>query len=491
MRESMPNCERCKSRDFRGVLLPACESLLLLLLLLLLLACGSSVPKSGVPAEPAASALDLSSVVIPIHASLAPLLPLVEAQVPKSLVSKGDYEMDSAGRFGVRYRIERDAIDLNQQGAGLHATTHIRYAVEACHRTWNPVTKRYSMWPCVSCGFGEPMREAIIHLHTHLDWDPEWRLRSTTAANPVEFPNRCGITVLNIDITDWKVAPLISGQLRDLARSLDQNTPRVTNIRREAERVWSALQTPIDVGSRSWLVVDPLSFGMSAITGSGTTIGSSLLLTAQIRLVVGEPPRTPPRPLPPLRTAAGASGLRIPLAVEVSYEEASRLLSAEIAGRTYRISGHELRVESVRLAPAKGRLSIEATIDYRGGGMRDYRGIVHLEGMPLYDPATAAIVVGDLDYSLDSGRHNPFVRVADRLAHEGVRASLAQNARLRISAQLESSRRQVSSGLNRPLAPNVTLHGSVDRLEPTSIVALPDRISIAVIATGSASLDVR
>ena len=488
MRESMRNRAGCKSRDFLGVLNPACGPLLLILLVS---ACSSFAPKSAPAQEPPASAPDLSSVVIPVHASLAPLLPLLEAQVPKSLVSKGDYELDRDGRFGVRYRIERDAINLNQQGLGLHATTRIRYAVEACHRTWNPVTKSYSMWPCVSCGVGEPMREAIIHLHTHLQWDPDWRLRSTTAVNAPEFPNRCGITALNVDITDWKVAPLINGQLRELARSLDQSTPRTTSVRAEAQRVWSAIQVPIDVGSRSWLLVEPVSFGMSPITGSGTTIGSSLVLTAHIRLVVGDRPHPPPQGLPPLQAATAASGLRIPLSIEVSYDEASRLLSAEIAGRTYRVSGHDLHVESVRLAPANGRLSIEAAIDYRGGGMRDYRGIVHLEGNPLYDAVAGTIDIGDLDYSLDSRRHNPFVRVADRLAHEGVRASLAQNARFRVSAQLESSRRQVSSGLNRPLAPNVTLHGNVDRLEPTSIVALPDRLSIAVVATGNASLDVK
>jgi len=70
-------------------------------------------------------------------------------------------------------------------------------------------------------------------------------------------------------------------------------------------------------------------------------------------------------------------------------------------------------------------------------------------------------------------------------------ASTAKTARFRVRAQLESSRRQVNAGLNRSLAPNLTVRGSVDRLEPATIVALPDRLSIAVIATGTASIDVR
>jgi hypothetical protein len=497
MRESMPNRAGCKSREFRRPLLPACVVVTTIIVATLIVttlitsSCGTSATKVVATRESLSPAAELSSLIVPVNASLAPLLPLLEARVPASMASKGEYELDRSGRFGVRYRIERDHINLNQQGLGLHATARIRYAVEGCLRTWNPVTKNYSMWPCVSCGFGEPMREAIIHLQTRLGWDPDWRLRSTTTVQPVEFPNRCAVTALNVDITHWKVAPLIDGELRDLARSLDEMTPRTTSVRSSAQRIWTALEAPIDVGSRSWLIVDPVSFGMTPIAGNGMTIGSSLVLTARIRLVVGERPVLTVRPLPPLHAAAGAGGLRIPISVEISYEEASRLVEAEIAGHTFRISGHDLRVESIRLAPSNGRLAIEAAIDYRGGGMRDYHGIVHLEGMPLYDPASASITIDDLEYSLDSRRRNPFVRLADRLAHEGVRASLAHNARFRIGPRLESSRRQISSGLNRPLATNLDLHGNVDRLEPTSIIVLPDRLSISVVATGSASLEMK
>jgi hypothetical protein len=111
--------------------------------------------------------------------------------------------------------------------------------------------------------------------------------------------------------------------------------------------------------------------------------------------------------------------------------------------------------------------------------------------MPQYDGPTGTISMRDLDYSLESRRRNPFVRLAEKLAHDGVRDSLARNARFSIAGQLQSSRRQVSQGLNRALAPNVTLRGSLDRLEPASVAILPDRLSIIVVATGSASVEVR
>src|SRR5213592_1513424 len=141
-----------------------------------------------------ATVVDLSTIVVPIHASLAPLLPALESQVPKTQMKLDGYEMDPQQRFGMKYRVQRDKIALNMAGTGLHATTTIRYAMEGCRRTVKPIVGTVTMWPCVSCGFGEPMREAFIAIDSQLSWDATWRLQSRTKARPAEFPNGCRVT---------------------------------------------------------------------------------------------------------------------------------------------------------------------------------------------------------------------------------------------------------------------------------------------------------
>ena len=47
------------------------------------------------------------------------------------------------------------------------------------------------MWPCISCGFGEPMRDAWISLTSRLEWDANWRLHSITTAQPDYQAARC------------------------------------------------------------------------------------------------------------------------------------------------------------------------------------------------------------------------------------------------------------------------------------------------------------
>lgn len=273
---------------------------------LLIVACSSASqrPSNQATQQPIVAApAELSTITIPIKTTLAPLLPQLESQVPKNVSKLDGYEMDPQQRFGLRYNVVRDPIVLNMQGTGLHATTTLHYQLEGCHRTTKPFSGETTMWPCVSCGFGEPMREAFIAIDSHLEWDASWRLRSKTNARPVEFPNRCTVTFANIDISDWKLAPLMNEQLRDVAKTIDQNTPKLTNIKPVADEIWSSLQAPLEIAPKTWLVLEPADVAVSPLTGSGLNVIGTLTLTARTRLVIGERPRVAGVALPPLHAA--------------------------------------------------------------------------------------------------------------------------------------------------------------------------------------------
>lgn len=418
-----------------------------------------------------------STIVVPIRASLAPLGPEIEARVPKTFA-------DTARERGidVRYEVARAPIRLEMIGSGLHASTTMKYALEACR----------GRFPCISCGFGEARRVADIKLHSKLEWDRAWHLRSTTRPLPVHYAKRCEVTWLGIDITPRFVAPVVEDQLRQTARIIDRNTPALTNIRPRAEQIWIALQAPVELAPRTWLVLEPNDVALTPISGSGATVTSTLLLRAQTRVVVGAKPVVANRPLPPLKTGAASSQpavVRVPFDLELPYDEASRLASRDFAGKTYKVSGRPLTIESIRLAPAaNGRVLVEATIDYRGGAMRNYRGLVYLEGTPRFDPATKSIVVPDLDYSLDPKRRGFFRRIAERAAHLSIRQRLRESARFDLTARIAEIRAEVTRALTRQLAPGVQLRGHADAIEPAAVTPREQVISLHVVATGWAEV---
>jgi hypothetical protein len=435
------------------------------------------------------AAVELSTIVIPIHASLAPLLPALESQVPKQQSKLDAYEMDPKKEFGMKYRVQRDPIALNMIGTGLHATTTVHYAMEGCRRTVKPIVKQEVMWPCISCGFGEAMRDAYIAIDSQLSWDANWRLQSRTKARPVEFPNGCRVTFAGINIADWKIAPIVNAQLQQTARTIDANTPKLTSIRPQAEQVWASLQVPQEIAPRTWLVMEPADVAMAPVAGAGLNISSAIVLRASTRVVVGDRPANTTKPLPPLRTVRdAASGIRVPFDVEMPYDEASRLLTANFGRRKYQ----DLAVDTIRLFPGHdGKLAVEVNVDYRASALRKYRGLVLLEGTPVFDGTTRTISLKDLDYALDPKRRSLFLRFADRFAHDTLRSRLAESARWPIGPQIAAVRGEIEKAIVRPLAPGVFLRGRVDDITPVAVGLRPDAIAIDVLATGSAEVEIR
>jgi hypothetical protein len=416
-----------------------------------------------------------STISVPIRTALTPLTPIIEAQVPKKL-------HDEVTELGVTvtYDIVRGPITLQMKGTSLQATATTRYAVEAC-----PGPLR-----CISCGIGdEPPRRAILTMDAKLSWDESWRLRSTTTPVPATFPDRCTVTRLDLDITDRFIAPIVDAQLRAAARTIDRNVPALVSIRPIADQIWSGLQAPFEIAPRTWLIFEPTTVSLGAVRGSGVIAESNLSIRARTRVVVGDRPAVTSRPLPALGSDEGSGGLVIPFDVELTYEEATRLANDHLSARTHTLRGTEVRIESLRVTPAeKGRVGVEAIIDYRGSGPARYKGPVQLEGTPRVEGDR--VTVPDLDFKLDPARSNIFVRTADTFAHDLLRSRAREAAVFLLAKHAESARQEITRALNRPLAPGVMLRGSADAVQPHSVVGGPNGVAVRVTVTGRASVEV-
>ncbi|HEX8153456.1 MAG TPA: DUF4403 family protein [Thermoanaerobaculia bacterium] len=415
---------------------------------------------------------ELSTIVVPIRASLAPVLPQIEASVPKTF---GDKVTERG--FDIRFDVVRDPIALKMIGAGLHATTNAHYALEACRGR-----------ACVSCGFDETRPVASVALHSHLTWDAQWRLKSETRAQPIHFVRPCEITAFRID-ADRYIAPIVNAQLREAVKVIDRNVPALTNIRGEAQKIWTSLQAPTEIRPRTWLVLEPATVALGPITGSGSFVTSTLQLRARTRVVVGNKPQIAVKPLPALAPFdAAANAMRVPLDVELTYADAAALFTKQFGNRTYKLGDRDLKVGAIEVGSAgtgSGKLVVVAAIDYRG-----YRGPVYLEGTPRFDAATSSVVVPDLDYSLDPRRRGFLTRIAEVFARDTIRARLREQARFSLAPQLAQIRAEVTKALTRQLSPGVQLGGRVDTIVPQGVLPNDAAIVVRVIATGAAAVDV-
>ena len=429
------------------------------------------------PLAIAQPAPETSTIAIPIRSNLAPLIPLVEAQVPKAfrnrVVERG---------VAIDYDILRDPIALQMTGTGLRATTVARYTLRACPPRG---------LPCLSCGINEPRRQAVVSLHSQLSWTSAWKLQSKSVPEQPVFPQRCRVTWLSLDITERFIAPAVENQLRQIAATVDRNTPSVTSIRPRAEQIWSALQQPAQVAANTWLVFEPLEVGLGPLRGQGLEVSTTLALRARTRVVVGTRPVAQIKPLPPLKHAEWSGGLRIPLDAEVPYADANRFANEQFAGKTFKAGDATFRFDDIQVSGgAGGRIVVHASLDYQGGRLRQYAGPITLEGTPRFDAATSRIGVPDLDYKLDPKSRNMFVTAAEVLAHGEVRRRLRESIAFPVAGQLAALRTEVTRALSRQLAAGVTMRGTIAGVHPQSVSSTPAGLNVRVIVTGQAEVTI-
>jgi hypothetical protein len=76
------------------------------------------------------------------------------------------------------------------------------------------------------------------------------------------------------------------------------------------------------------------------------------------------------------------------------------------------------------------------------------------------------------------------------VAHDSLRATLANAAHWSVAPQIDALRGEIARAVTRPLAPGVMMRGRVDAIEPGTVVLDANGIVLHVLATGSAEVEV-
>jgi hypothetical protein len=186
------------------------------------------------------------------------------------------------------------------------------------------------------------------------------------------------------------------------------------------------------------------------------------------------------RPLPALSQARPASGLRVPVQVEVPFAELGRQATELLRAQT----AHEpLRIVSVSV---RGRADT-ALVRLEMAGRMD--GALTLLGRPRWDDATRTLVMEGLDWTLES--RGALSRIKATLAAPFVGRAIAQatnGGRYAVGPQLDAARAELTRAMNRPLAPEVAVGGGVTALVVTGVFTTPDAFVVRVLLTGEAGL---
>lgn len=428
------------------------------------------------------SSLPSSTLDIPLTYDLSPVVRALEKAVPRKFGDINErHPIPGHSRVQVAFEGVRDPFQVSLDGQTARLTAIIHYKGRGWYDA--PLVPEVS----TSCGVDGVEPRARVTIAAPLRITPDWHLRARTRIEKVapfstERRDQCKVTVFKIDVT-----PRVTDAARKILegkRSFIDERIAALDIRSRFEEWWHLLQQPIRLTDSVWLAINPTAVRMGETVGVKRTLVTALGFSASPRVVTGLRPKAVLTPLPPLYPAAVGSGLHILLEGSIDYGLATRLLEKELVGRKVEKAGKTLEVRQVRLfGIGGGRLALE--LHFRGAA----KGIVYLVGTPRYDPSTRQLYVPDLEY--DVGSANLLVSGFEWLKHDDVRDAIRSRARWPVGGIISQGREELEKGLNRDLAPGVSLVADVDSVAGIAVHARRANIRMQAQADANARLTVR
>ncbi len=438
-----------------------------------------SVPAPGAAPAPPLPVAEPSTISIPVRVDLTPMFAQAEQTVPKrfdAVESWTKIAEDPVGDVGAKYHIWRSPLRLSVDANRLAIQGDINYRFLIAHKV--PLVGWKSI---ASCGWSEAARVASLRMETTVDWTKDWRLRSSTVVRPITFVNRCRITFLNIDITDY-VREAFRERLDQASKEIDRQLAEQSDMQPYARRIWTQLQVPTDLGDGMWLLMAPQTATMSPPDGAGSSVTATVSITAQPQVVIGPRPDVRLQPLPALRSAAAGDGFHVTVDSRISFDEANRRLEQQLVGTRHVVVGHRVVIRGAHVYGSGSRAVLALEID------GDVKGRIYLIGTPAYDATRREVYIRGLDYSLETA--HAIAGAADWLGHESFRGMIGDLARFPLDTMIATVGARIDSALNRPLADGVLSRGSISSIQPAGVYVTDDGFVARATIDGRMQVDI-
>ena len=426
-----------------------------------------AAPVATLPAsEPATITLPIAIALSKIRTQLDSAFPPTDSLDRAKCTALG-------GLVCHQYLYERDSLDLRVTGDRVVLQTRLRYRA---------AVGLPGVGGIASCGFPpEPMKRADVRLSTSLFWRADWRLGARSTRVAAQLADRCQVTVLRFDATSM-MKRIVDAQTAVLRQQIDSIVPAVANLSPVADSLWSVLQEPVALDSAGtiWLTMYPESVGLLPLAGSTSTLATALVLTARPRVTIGAKPSPESRPLPSLTLARRSAGIHVPVEIELPFSDLSEKVTSALAGE---VAGKGISIEDIKVWGVGDTAVVRVALQGKVNGS------LYLLGRVSYDSVERAVLIGNLRYTLES--NDAMSRIKSTLGAGRIRSAIAAatgRGHLAVGEQLDSLRSRMTQELNRPIAPGVTLAGSVQDVRFSGLYTTQSAFVLRVVLNGEAVL---
>jgi hypothetical protein len=433
-------------------------------------ACPTLAPAAPSPAPAEPAPLAASSIAVSVPIALATVQRELDRLIPN--LSDPSWKEPHAIADGVcaTWFFDRRPISLKMDGARLRITIPGEFGMIA-----GPHTDLLGCTPpMVSCGdktAGAAPLPVQVRLSAALSIDPRYRVSAALHNDGTVFLQPCNVVGNVVDAAP-AIGAVIDGLIAQQLASWNAAIAR-SDVRRQVEALWSAIQRPQQVGDDLWLVVHPTELAGGATALDPDTLAVQAVARGAIELV--QQPTAPAAsatPLPDLAPAPRgvAPGIEIGAAGSISYAALTRQLAAELVGKPQDIAApsgavHHITVRDVRVTgpvsckPGRhtGRC-IAVAVELTGDGC----GVAYLVGRPAIDADHQEVVVGDLDFSVATS--DAAIKAMAWLAHGSLADTLRRQLHFSLQTATSEAKQRLDQALHSRVAGDWRLSGRADRV---------------------------
>jgi len=290
-----------------------------------------------------------------------------------------------------------------------------------------------------------------------------WRLSSKTTLKSLDWVESPTMTVFgkNMPVT-YFINPAVSLFKSDIEKNIDTAIEKSMDFKPNVMDALSKICTPFEMSEtyKSWLRIVPIEIYSTNAKLKNDSFLLNMGMKCNMETLIGKMPES--------KFEANKISLKavekIPEQISASiaavstYQEASKLMTANFAGQEFGSGSKKVKVQNVAIWHKDGKLVI--ALDLLGS----VNGTIYLNGIPQYNDTTKEIYFDKLDYVLDT--KSRLMRTANWLAQGLILRKIEENCRYSIKQNLDEAKQSMMTYLkNYSPMPGIFINGKMDDIK--------------------------
>jgi hypothetical protein len=290
-----------------------------------------------------------------------------------------------------------------------------------------------------------------------------WRLSSKTALKSLDWVESPTMTVFgkNMPVT-YLINPAVSLFKSKIEKSIDTAIEDSMDFKPNVMEALSKICTPLEMSEayKSWLRIVPIEIYSTNAKLKNDSFLLNMGMKCNMETLIGYKPESKFDANKIVLKAVEKIPEQISanIAAVSTYQEASKLMSANFVGQEFGTGSKKVKVQNVAIWHKDGKMVI--ALDLLGA----VDGTIYLNGFPQYNETTKEIYFDKLDYALDT--KSKLMRTANWLAQGIILKKTEANCRYSIKQNLDEAKQSMMTYLkNYSPMPGVFINGKMEDIQ--------------------------